>query len=90
MIVFAIHIITDDGRTILSEYLQNPEDLPDAVLFGGFLTALQNLAIEMTRNRSEMRSIEIEGFSFHIRSFGLVRIVLVTDLPKLLRKSLAK
>lgn len=36
MIIFAIHIITEDGRTSLSEYYQNPEDLPDVVLFGGF------------------------------------------------------
>ncbi|MFX1517348.1 MAG: hypothetical protein ACFFC6_13675 [Promethearchaeota archaeon] len=29
-----------------------------------------------------MQSIEIEGLSYHIRSFGFFRLVLVTDVPK--------
>ncbi|MFX0170484.1 MAG: hypothetical protein ACFE9L_01060 [Candidatus Hodarchaeota archaeon] len=36
----------------------------------------------MTNHRSEMKSVEIEGLSYHIRSFGLIRVVLVTDTPK--------
>ena len=38
------------------------------------------MATEMTK--SEMKSIEIEGLSYHIRSFGLIRVVLVTNVPK--------
>lgn len=82
MIIYAIYVITEDGRTILSENFQSSEDIPDAILLGGLLTALQNITSEMTKARSEMRSIEIEGLSYHIRSFGLFRIVLVTDVPK--------
>lgn len=40
------------------------------------------MAAEMTKSRSEMKSIEIEGLSYHIRSFGLIRVVLVTNVPK--------
>ena len=36
----------------------------------------------MTQTDSEMQSIEIEGLSYHIRSFGFFRVVLVTDVPK--------
>ncbi|MFW9854294.1 MAG: hypothetical protein ACFFFG_04510 [Candidatus Thorarchaeota archaeon] len=36
----------------------------------------------MTQNKSEMRTIEIEGLSYHIRSFGLVRVILVTDFSQ--------
>ncbi|UCG03246.1 MAG: hypothetical protein JSW11_04495 [Candidatus Heimdallarchaeota archaeon] len=36
----------------------------------------------MTQADSEMQSIEIEGLSYHIRSFGFFRLVLVTDVPK--------
>jgi hypothetical protein len=82
MIVYAVYIITEDGRTILSENFQSTKGLPDDVLFGGVLTALQAMTAEMTNHRSEMKSVEIEGLSYHIRSFGLIRVVLVTDAPK--------
>ena len=82
MIVYAVYVITDDGRTILSEYFQSSDDIPNDVLLGGLLTALQHMTSEMTRSNSEMKSIKIEGLSYHIRSFGFVRIVLVTDVPK--------
>ncbi len=82
LIVYAIYVISDDGRTILSESFQSSEDFPDAILLGGLLTALQHMTIEMTQNGSEMESIEIEGLSYHIRSFGFFRIVLVTDFTK--------
>lgn len=51
-------------------------------MLGGLLTALQNLTTEMIQADSEMQSIEIEGISYHIRSFGFFRLVLVTDVPK--------
>ncbi|MFX0206812.1 MAG: hypothetical protein ACFFDT_12570 [Candidatus Hodarchaeota archaeon] len=82
MIVYAVYIITEDGRTVLSENFQSTKDLPDSVLFGGVLTALQQMTSEMTSHRSEMKSVEIEGLSYHMRSFGLIRVVLVTDAPK--------
>jgi hypothetical protein len=77
-----VYFITDDGRTILSENFQSTEGLPDDILFGGVITALQHMTSEMTKQDSEMKSVEIEGLSYHIRSFGLVRVVLVTDVPK--------
>ncbi len=84
MIVYAVYIITDDGKTILSENFQSIEEVPNEMLLGGLITALQALASEVTgESRSEMKSIEVEGFSYHIRSFGLYRIVLVTDVPKI-------
>lgn len=67
---------------MLSENFQSSEDIPDAILLGGLLTAIQNLTTEMTQTDSEMQSIEIEGLSYHIRSFGFFRLVLVTDVPK--------
>ncbi|MFX0185639.1 MAG: hypothetical protein ACFE95_21350 [Candidatus Hodarchaeota archaeon] len=82
MIVYAVYIITEDGRTILSENFQSTKGLPNEVLFGGVLTALQQMTAEMTSHRSEMKSVEIEGLSYHLRSFGLIRVVLVTDAPK--------
>ena len=79
MIVYACHIITDDGRTIFTEYFMDYRNLPDSVLLGGFLTAFQ--AMFHSIGQSEISTITIEGFSYNIKSFGLVRICLVTDIP---------
>ncbi|MHA2362815.1 MAG: hypothetical protein ACXAC7_02575 [Candidatus Hodarchaeales archaeon] len=82
MIVYAIYIIREDGITILSENFQSIDTLPDELLMGGLFTAIQSVASEMTDGFSEMKSVEIEGLSYHIRSFGFYRIVMVTDAPK--------
>lgn len=74
--------MTSDGKTILSENFQSIEGVPDEQLLGGIISALQAVTAEMTKNRSEMKSIEIEGLSYHIRSFGLYRIVLITNVLK--------
>jgi len=80
MIIYAVYIITTDGRTLLAETFH--ENIPNDILLGGLLTALQNMATEITKSKSEMKTIEIEGLCYHIRSFGLIRIVLVTNLPR--------
>ncbi|MHA2365723.1 MAG: hypothetical protein ACXAC7_17325 [Candidatus Hodarchaeales archaeon] len=82
MIVYAVYVISSDGRTIISENFQSTEAVPNEMLLGGLFTALQGVASEMTHSNSEMKSVEIEGLSYHIRSFGFYRVVLVTDLPK--------
>lgn len=82
MIIYGIYVITDDGRTILSENFQSSEEVPDDLLFGGMLTAFRNFTTEMTKTRSGLRSIDIGGLSYHIRSFGLFYVVLVTNLTK--------
>lgn len=81
MIVYAVFVITDDGRTILSEQFQSIEDVKDSILFGGVFTALQYVTAAMTNSDAEINSIEIEGLSYHTRSFGSIRIVIVTDEP---------
>jgi len=79
MIVYSVHFITEDGLTLLSEHFQAQNGLPDDVLFGGFLTAFQNFLVEMTKTNSKIKSIEIEGLFYHIRLFGGVRVVLVSN-----------
>jgi hypothetical protein len=83
MIIYGVYVITNDGRTILSENFQSSEEVPDALLFGGLLTALQNFTAEMTKARSGLRSIDIGGLSYHIRSFGLIYVVLVTNVTEM-------
>lgn len=81
-IIYAVYVLTEEGKTILSENFQSTEDIPNEVLLGGLFTALQQITSEMTQKQAVMKSVEIEGLSYHIRSFGLVRIVLVTNVPK--------
>lgn len=71
MIVYAIFVSTNDGRTILSEQFQSIEGVAISVLFGGVFLSLQNMTGVMTNCNTEISSIEIEGLSYHIRSFGL-------------------
>ncbi len=81
-IIYAVYVLTEEGKTILSENFQSADVIPNEILLGGLLTALQQVTTEMIQQQSEMKSIEIEGLSYHIRSFGLIRVVLVTDVPK--------
>ena len=80
MIVYAVYVISESGTTLVSENFHATDRIPDAILLGGLLTALQFVANEL--HHSEMKSIEIEGLSYHIRSFGLYRIAVVTDVTK--------
>ena len=80
MIIYAVYIIKKDGVTILSEHFQSAEELPNQLLLGGLLGAIQSFSIETLGE--EMKTIESEGLAYHIRSFGLYLIALITDLNK--------
>lgn len=82
MIVYAVFVISNDGRIVLSENFQSFEGISDDVILGRVLTAIQDLTSETIEKDTEISSVEIKGLSFHIRSFGLFRIVLVTEIPK--------
>lgn len=80
MIIYAVYIIKKDGVTILSERFQSAEELPNQMLLGGLLGAIQTFSLETLGE--EMKTIESEGLAYHIRSFGLYLIALITDLNK--------
>ena len=82
MIAYAVYVISIDGRPIVSEKFQSADSIPNEMLLGGLFTALQGVAEEMTKNESELKSIEIENLSYHFKSFGYYRIILVTNLPE--------
>ncbi|MHA2297026.1 MAG: hypothetical protein ACXAEU_08800 [Candidatus Hodarchaeales archaeon] len=82
MIVYAIYIMSNDGRIIVSEHFQSIESISDDVLLSGLLTALQGIAVEMTNSNSDLKTIEIEGLSYHIKSFWFYKVILVTDIAK--------
>lgn len=80
MIIYAVYIIKNDGSPLLSEYFQSEENLPNSVLLGGLVTAIKGFTTEVLQD--DMRTIEVEGLAYHVRSFGFYNIVLVTDLSK--------
>ncbi|MFX0122430.1 MAG: hypothetical protein ACFFAE_02250 [Candidatus Hodarchaeota archaeon] len=81
MIVYAVVVISNDGQIILSENFHSLEGISDDLILGGVITAIQDLTNE-TPKETEISSVEIKGLSYHIRSFGLFRIALVTEIPK--------
>jgi hypothetical protein len=81
MIAYAAYVISIDGRPLVSTKFQSSDSIPNEILFGGLVTALQGVASELTENNSELKSMKIEDLSYHFKSFGYFRIVLVTDLP---------
>lgn len=80
MIIYAVYIIRSDGRPIVSEYFQDEDDLPGETLLAGLVTALKGFSSEVLQN--EMNAIEVEGFAYHIHSFGFYNVVLVTNLKR--------
>jgi hypothetical protein len=82
MIIFAVYIVSIKGKILFSENFHSKDEIPNEVLLGGLVNALQGVAMEMSKGNSEMKTIEIEGLSYHFRSFGFYRVVLVTDVSK--------
>lgn len=82
MIIFAVYIVSIKGKVLFSENFHAKEEIPNEILLGGLVNALQGVAIEMAKGNSEMKTIEVEGLSYHFRSFGFYRVVLVTDVSK--------
>ena len=74
MIVYAVYIILPDGTPIFSQSFQTDDDTPAPMLLSGWLTACQQFAGEATK--SEMKSIEAEGKSFHFKNFDMYTVVI--------------
>ncbi|MHA1982808.1 MAG: hypothetical protein ACW967_00540 [Candidatus Hodarchaeales archaeon] len=82
MIAYAAYVISIDGRPFVSVKFQSAISIPDDLLLGGLFTALQAVTSELTSQKSELNSIIIENLSYHFKSFGDFRIVLVTNLQE--------
>ena len=83
MIVYALYIIDEGGRPLVSQYFHSSEDIPNEVLFGALFTAFKDLAADVTVQKSwEMKSIGIERLFYHTKSFGPFNVVIVTNTPQ--------
>ncbi len=83
MIVYALYIIDEGGRPLLSQYFQSSDDVPNEVLFGALFTAFKDLAADVTTQKSwEMKTLGIERLFYHTKSFGPFNVVIVTNTQK--------
>lgn len=79
MIAYAAYIISTDGRPFVSKKFQSAESIPDDLLLGGLFTAIQHVTKDIIGKESEIESMKIKNFSYHFKSFGFFRVVIVTD-----------
>ncbi|MFW9930346.1 MAG: hypothetical protein ACFFD1_13200 [Candidatus Thorarchaeota archaeon] len=77
MVIFALYIVSINGKILVSENFHTENEIPNTVFLGGLINALQGIAKQL--NKSDMKSIEMEGLFYHFKSFGIYRVVLVTD-----------
>ncbi len=80
MILYAVYIITRDGREIISEIFQTPENVPNAAILSGLLSAFQYMAEDLTRSKSGAEKLNLSGLVYHLRNFGDFQVVIVTDV----------
>lgn len=80
MILYAVYIITKDGREIMSQIYQSPENVPEAAILGGLLSAFQYMSEDLAKNRGGAEKLNLSGIVYHLRSFGDFQVVIVTDV----------
>jgi hypothetical protein len=83
MIVYALYIIDESGRPLVSQYFQSSKEIPNEVLFSALFTAFKDLVSDVTKQKSwEMKSIGIERLFYHTKSFGQFYVIIVTNTQK--------
>ncbi|MHA2092620.1 MAG: hypothetical protein ACW98K_17375 [Candidatus Kariarchaeaceae archaeon] len=79
MILYAVYVITNDGREILSEIFQSPENVPNQSILSGLLSAFQSMSDEITKKEGSAEKLSLSGLIYHIRNYGDFMVVIVTD-----------
>ena len=76
--VYAVYIITNDGRPMISKIYQSPDNLPDDTLLSGLLTSLQMVSSDLAKKEHAAEKFKMKGVTYHLKNFGLFHIALVT------------
>ncbi|MHA2253189.1 MAG: hypothetical protein ACXAD7_22700 [Candidatus Kariarchaeaceae archaeon] len=79
MILYAAYIITIDGREILSEIFQSPENVPNQSILSGLLSAFSYMSQDLTQQEGAAEKLSLSGLIYHIRNYGDFMVVIVTD-----------
>ncbi|MFV2013809.1 MAG: hypothetical protein ACC656_00130 [Candidatus Heimdallarchaeota archaeon] len=70
MIIYAVYIISTDGRPMFIERFTKDTNLPDDILLCGLLGTIQLLAEELTSEPGTAEMFQLRGFVFHMQLFG--------------------
>lgn len=70
MLVFAVYIISTDGRPLLIERFTKDEEMPSDVLLCGLLATIQLLSEELTGEPGSAEKFQLKGYIFHLKSFS--------------------
>ena len=83
MIVYAVIIIDEGGRPLVSQYYQSTDDAPDEVLLAAVLTAFRDLAKDVTSQKTwEVETLGMGRLFYHTKSIGTFSVFMVTNDPK--------
>ena len=77
MIIYAVFIITSDGRLMFRQIFQKSELLPNEFILSGLLASFNSIANELTGNYPE--SLIMGDVSYHFENFDNYFLILVTD-----------
>jgi len=77
MNIYAIYIITSDGRLMLDQIFQNNEKLPSEYILSGLLTSFKTIANELTGAYPE--SLIMGKIAYHFENFEDYFLVVVSD-----------
>lgn len=70
MIIYAIYIISTDGRPFFIDRYTKDVNLPEDILLCGLLGTIQLLAGELTNEPGSAEMFQLRDFVFHMQLFG--------------------
>lgn len=79
LILYAVYVITIDGREIISEIYQAPENIPNQAILSGLLTAFQYMSEDLTQQKGAAEKLNLSGLIYHLRNYGDFMVVIVTN-----------
>jgi len=79
LIVYAVYIITNDGRPLVSEYFQSHANLPNDINLSALLASVQMFSEDITSTKGAAEKFQLRGMTYHLKKFGDFQIVMVTD-----------
>ncbi|MHA2031225.1 MAG: hypothetical protein ACW99A_04940 [Candidatus Kariarchaeaceae archaeon] len=79
MVLYAVYLITNDGREMMSEIFQSPKNIPNNAILSALLTAFQAMSEDLTKKPGSAEQLNLRGLNYHIQFFGNFQVVLVTD-----------
>lgn len=75
-IAYAVLLISNDGRPLLTETFQTHDNMPDNTLLSGLLATIQILSKDLTGSEGAAEKFQLRGLIYHLRSFGDFQVVI--------------